>query len=195
MPLDLDAAGFTLSGLRAFPVAVTTCHKGRANGLIALSAGNSSVIAEAPRAEIGITRFNFTHDLVVGSGIFVMHLLGNGALLEASLDIIQTLAGSSGRDGDKMSGLATKTGETGAPILTDALSYVEGRVVGSLDLQENTIFVADVVGAERLHRGGRLDIGEAWTRLPKEWVERYERNHLAQVNFARRVRGLPEQGH
>jgi flavin reductase (DIM6/NTAB) family NADH-FMN oxidoreductase RutF len=193
MPLDLEAAEYTLSGLRPFPVAVTTAHEGRTNGLMSLSAGTASILAEGPRVEIGITKYNFTHDLVLGSGIFAMHLLGNEELLEASLDIIQTLAGSSGRDGDKMGGLATKTGETGAPILLEALSYVEGRVIGALDLQENTIFIADVIGSERLHPGGRLNMGEAWAKLPPEWVERYLRNHLAQVNSARRARGFPEQ--
>jgi flavin reductase (DIM6/NTAB) family NADH-FMN oxidoreductase RutF len=193
MDLDLDAANATLAGLRPFPVAVTTVHEGRTNGLMSLSAGSAGIIPEAPRVQIGITTYNFSHDLVLDSGIFVMHLLGNGELLEESLDILMTLGGSSGRDGDKMSGLRTKTGVTGAPILLDALAYVEGRVVGSLPLQENTVFVADVVASERLHKGGRLNIGEAWSALPPEWVETYERNHIHQVNASRRSRGLPEK--
>ena len=195
MTIDLDAAAYTLSGLRPFPVAVTTVHQGRTNGLMSLSAGGAGIIHEAPRVQIGITKYNFIHDLVVGSGIFVMHLRGNGPLLEPSLHIIQTLGGSSGRDGDKMGGLTTKTGVTAAPILLDALAYVEARVAHSLDTEENTIFVGDVVASERLHEGGRLNIGEAWAKLPREWVETYERNHIHQVNAARRERGLPEQDH
>jgi flavin reductase (DIM6/NTAB) family NADH-FMN oxidoreductase RutF len=191
--LDLKVAQYTLSGLRPFPVAVTTVHNGRTNGMMALSGGSAGIIPEAPRVSIGITKYNFSHDLVLGSGIFVMHLLGNGDLLDGSLRIIQALAGRSGRDGDKLAGLATKTGETGAPILLDALSYVEGQVTHSLDTLEDTIFVANVVGSERLHEGGRLNIGEAWGSLPPEWVERYERDHLEQINSARRARGFPEQ--
>jgi flavin reductase (DIM6/NTAB) family NADH-FMN oxidoreductase RutF len=193
MTLDLDAAAYTLSGLRPFPVAITTLHEGRTNGLMSLSAGGASIIHEAPRVQIGITKYNFSHDLILNSGIFVMHLLGNGELLDASLQILQQLGGSSGRDGDKMAGLATKTGATGAPILLDALSYVEARVSGSLDNEENTIFVGDVVACERLHEGGRLNIGEAWGKLPHDWVETYERNHIHQVNHSRRCRGLPEK--
>jgi len=191
--VDLAAAGYTLSGLRQFPAAVTTNDGGRSNGLITLSAGTASIISEAPRVEIGITKYNFSHDLVLNSGVFAMHLLGSGDLLDRSLRIIQTLAGSSGRDGDKMNSLATSEGVTGVPILADALAYVEGRVIGALDLEENTIFVADVVAAGRLNDGGRLSIGEAWARLPGHWVEAYERNHLMQVNAARRQRGLPER--
>jgi hypothetical protein len=33
MTFGLEAANYTLSGLRPFPVAVTTVHDGRANGL------------------------------------------------------------------------------------------------------------------------------------------------------------------
>jgi flavin reductase (DIM6/NTAB) family NADH-FMN oxidoreductase RutF len=191
--LDLEVAQSTLLGLRPFPVAVTTIHDGRANGMIALSGGSAGIIPEAPRVSIGITQYNFTHDLVLASGVFVLHLLGNGDLLDASLHIIQTLAGRSGREGDKLSELAVKTGETGAPILLDALAYVEGRVTHSLDTEEDTIFVAEVVGSERLHEGSRLNIGEAWAKLPSDWVEHYETNHVAQINAARRARGLPEQ--
>ena len=65
------------------------------------------------------------------------------------------LGGSSGRDGDKIDPVRTKPGVTGSPILLDALSYVEADCVMALDTEESTIFVADVVAAERLNaRGG-----------------------------------------
>jgi flavin reductase (DIM6/NTAB) family NADH-FMN oxidoreductase RutF len=191
VPLDLSAAEYTLSGLRPFPVAVTTICDGRSNGLISLSAGAGGIVPEAQRVTISLTKYNLTHDLVMQSGVFVMHLLSSEPdTIDASLAIIMGLGGSSGRDGDKMGAFATKAGETGAPILLDALSYVEGRVVGTLDAQENSIFLADVVGAERFRKGGRLDIGEAWSKLPPEWIEQYERNHEPQLEHARRCRGL-----
>jgi flavin reductase (DIM6/NTAB) family NADH-FMN oxidoreductase RutF len=194
MTLDLTASEYTLSGLRPFPVAVTTADGERANGLISLSAGSGGIVPEAPRVTISLTKYNLTHDLVLRSGVFAMHLLAATPepALERSLAIIQGLGGSSGRDGDKLAPFATKPGVTGAPILLDALSYVEGRVVGTLDAEENTIFLADVVAAERFGDGERLRIGPAWKGLPEEWIERYERNHVPQVNHARRNRGLPE---
>jgi flavin reductase (DIM6/NTAB) family NADH-FMN oxidoreductase RutF len=191
VPLDLSAAQYTLSGLRPFPVAVTTICDGRTNGLISLSAGAGGIVPEAQRVTISLTKYNLTHDLVMQSGVFAMHLLSNEPdTVDASLAIIMGLGGSSGRDGDKMSAFATKPGETGSPILLDALSYVEGRVVGTLDAEENSIFLADVIGAERFRKGGRLDIGEAWSKLPPEWIEQYERNHEPQLEHARRCRGL-----
>jgi flavin reductase (DIM6/NTAB) family NADH-FMN oxidoreductase RutF len=191
MTLDLASAGYTLSGLRPYPVAITTICNGRVNGLISLSAGQGGIVDEAPRVTISLTKYNFTHDLVLESGVFAMHLLGNSPeILDSSMAIIMGLGGSSGRDGDKLEPFSTKPGVTDSPILLDALSYVEGRVVGTLDAEENTIFLADVVGAERLHEGGRLHINEAWSKLPPEWIETYEGNHVAQVESARRFRGL-----
>ncbi len=105
--------------------------------------------------------------------------------MSVALEILKILGGSSGRDGDKISKLRTKTGVTGALILLDAHSYVEARVTASLDVQESTIFVGDVVGAEILNDGGRLRIGEAWSKLPQEWIEQYDANHVPQLENAR----------
>src|SRR5712671_1196730 len=191
MSLDLKAADATLAGLRPFPTAVTTVANGRANGLMSLSASAGGIVPDMPRITISLTKYNFTHDLVHESRVFVVHLLGNDpSIIDASLEIIMGLGGSSGRDGDKMSAFATKTGETGAPILLDALSYVEARMVKAFDADENTIFLGDVVAAERLHPGGRLNIGEAWSKLPPQWIEEYERSHIPQMEHARRCREL-----
>jgi flavin reductase (DIM6/NTAB) family NADH-FMN oxidoreductase RutF len=194
-PEELAASAFTFMGLRTVPVAVTTLHDGRTNGLMALSGGPASVIPEAPRATVGITKYNFSHDLVLNGGVFVMHVLSNAPeLVDSSIDIIRALAGSSGRDGDKLAGLRTRVGVTGAPILLDALSYVEARVTGAFDNDENTIFVGDVVAAEKLNPGGKLGVGEAWALLGKEWTDEYERNHEAQIEHCRQMRGLPSAG-
>ena len=99
-----------------------------------------------------------------------------------------TLGGSSGRDSDKISTLRTKTGVTGSPILLDAHSYVECRVTGTLDNDENTIFVGDVVAAEVFSSAQRLRIGEAWGNLPHEWIEQYEANQEPQLQSARDLR-------
>jgi len=190
MTLDPNAAAF-LSALRPFPVAVTTVHDGHANGLMSLSAGSASIVPEAPRATISITKYNFSHDLIADSGLFTIHLLsGEAEDLDASLEILKALGGSSGRDGNKLAQLESRTGVTGAPILTRALAYVECRVVRSLDCDENTLFLGDVVGAEQLRKGQRLDIGQAWSKLPPKWIEQYDKNHEPQLADARKCRGL-----
>jgi len=195
MTIDLKSASAILGGLRPYPVAITTRTGERVNGLISLSAGSGSVLYEAPRVQISLAKRNLTHDLVKESGVFAMHLLadGEGDVLAKSLAIIMGLGGRSGRDADKIAEFDTKQGVTGSPILLDAHSYVEGRVVSELDTEENTLFHADVVAAERLQRASRLDIGSAWKSLPKDWTETYDRNLIHEYNAARVRRGLPEQ--
>lgn len=191
MTLDLEAAEFTFQGLRPIPVAVTTVHGERANGLMSLSGGAAGIISEAPRVTVSITKYNFSHDMILNGGVFAMHVLSNDpSIIDTSIEILMALGGSSGRDGDKLAALETKTGVTGSPILLGALSYVEARVTGSLDNDENTIFVGDVVAAERLNKGRKLDIGEAWSKLPPEWIEQYDRNHHPQLDHCRLMRGL-----
>jgi flavin reductase (DIM6/NTAB) family NADH-FMN oxidoreductase RutF len=189
MTIDVNAANKVLGGLRPFPVAVTTIDGGFANGLMSLSAGSASIVPELPRATVSLTKYNKTHDMLLNSGVFVMHLLSAAPeQVEKSLEILMTLGGSSGRDGDKLSKLSTKIGVTGAPILLDAHSYVEARVTATLDVEENTIFVGDVVAAEILNEGERLRIGEAWGKLPADWIEQYEANHVPQLESARSYR-------
>jgi flavin reductase (DIM6/NTAB) family NADH-FMN oxidoreductase RutF len=189
MTVNLDAANSVLSGLRPYPVAVTTIDNGFANGLMSLSAGSASIVPELPRATISLTKYNKTHDMLLNSGVFAMHMLSaDPAEIEKSLEILMVLGGSSGRDGDKISKLRTTTGVTGVPILLHAHSYVECRVTGSLDNDENTIFVGDVVASEVFSSGQRLRIGEAWGKLPHDWIERYEANHVPQLENARQHR-------
>lgn len=189
MTLDLAAADKVLAGLRPFPVAVTTIDGGIPNGLISLSAGSASIVPELPRATVSLTKYNKTHDMLLSSGVFVMHMLSAGTdEIDASIDILMTLGGSSGRDGDKIARLRTKPGATGAPVILDAHSYVECRITGSLDNDENTIFVGDVVAAELLSTERRLRIDEAWGKLPQEWIEQYQTNHEPQLQRARDLR-------
>jgi hypothetical protein len=108
------------------------------------------------------------------------------------LDIVKTLGGHSGRDGDKMGRLAMKRGVTGAPILLDALSVVECRVVKSFDCDESTYFLGDVVGNEKLGRGLPLDATQLWSALPSEWTRDYEQRHTDGLQAQARIaRGLP----
>ena len=187
-----QAAATTMAGLRPIPVAVTTTDGTRSNGLISLSGGPASIVPEAPRAMVGITKYNLTHDLIAAGGVFVIHVLGNSEeLIDASIEIIKALGGRSGRDGDKFADLRVGAGATGAPILLDALSYVECRVTGSYDNDENTTYYGDVVAAARLHRGGKLDIGTAWSRLGSAWTAQYELDHEPQISHSRSMRGLP----
>src|SRR3979411_157892 len=149
---------------------------------MSLSAGAASIVPELPRATVSLTKYNRTHGMLVNSGIFVMHMLSAGPdEIDKSMEILMTLGGSSGRDGDKISKLHTKAGVTGAPILLDAHSYVECRITGSLDRYDNPCLLGGFWAGEVFSAAKRLRIGEAWGKLPHEWIEQYEANHEPQL--------------
>jgi flavin reductase (DIM6/NTAB) family NADH-FMN oxidoreductase RutF len=193
MTIDQSALDRFIVGIRPPVIAVTTHCDGRDNGMIILSGAAGSVIPDAMRLSINICKSNFTHDLVTRSGVFAMHMLASGdeAALARSVEIVQTLGGLTGRDGDKMAGLNIKRGITGAPILTDALSVVECRVIKAFDCDEMTFFLGDVAGNEKLAKGMPLSAVQLWGALPPEWTHDYERRHTDGLQAeARKARGL-----
>jgi flavin reductase (DIM6/NTAB) family NADH-FMN oxidoreductase RutF len=195
--LDLDVANWALSGMWEFPIAITTRHEGTRNGLISLFTSNASTVPEAPRVLITLSKYNLTHDLVSASGVFAVHLLAAepDSVRDRSLEIIRVLGGNSGRDMDKLAGFETTDGVTGCPILVDALCYVEGRVIGKLETEENTIFLGDVVAAGRLRDGERLRNGPSRSLLGQEWTDYYYGTRYPNlIADARRRRGLPPLG-
>lgn len=111
-------------------VVVTTHAHGRDNGLVARSAIFASLVPEAPRVLVELTKANLTHDLVLASQAFVLHTLPATphAALMKSLSLVHALGMRSGHDGDKMTGIATRPGVTGCPILMETLTYLEARV-------------------------------------------------------------------
>ena len=112
-------------------LAITTHHQGRNNGMVAGTGVFASLVPEAPRVLVEITKTSLTHDLVLASRVFALHTLPATPddALKTSLSLVRTLGMRSGHDGDKMAGIAARAGVTGSPILAETLTYVEARVV------------------------------------------------------------------
>jgi flavin reductase (DIM6/NTAB) family NADH-FMN oxidoreductase RutF len=178
--MDEHAVQQITSHLWAPLVAITTTYGGQANGQIAVSALNASILRERPRILIDIWKANFTHHLLMESGIFALHLLG-----EQNLNLIEQLGLRSGRDGDKLAGLRWEPRQTGAPILLDTLSYLEARVRATLDAGDMTCFLADILDGGILTPGSPLTWPAARARIPTDWLARYDANQAHQREVAR----------
>ncbi len=76
------------------------------------------------------------------------------------------------------------------PILADTLTYIEARVIATLDAEELTIFLADVIDGGRHRNGEPLTLGVLREHLPKEWLPEWAVSREPQTNEARRRRGL-----
>lgn len=190
--LPADPIAETLAALWSPLLAITTYHEGRRNGMVAGTGVFASLVPEAPRVLIEITKTSLTHDLVLASRVFALHTLPATPkdALTTSLSLVHTLGMRSGHDGDKMAGIAARPGVTGSPILAETLTYVEARVVGTLDAEELTVFLADVVGGGRHQSGEPLTLRVLREHLPKEWLAEWATSRERQINEARRRRGL-----
>ncbi len=123
-------------------VVTTACEDEPAGCLVTYVTGAS---LDPARLLVLTSHENLTHELVERSGVVAVHPLARG-----QQDWIRHFGFQSGRDVDKFAGLGWTTGETGAPILQDALGYLEGRVLASLDCGDHTArLVEPVAGALR----------------------------------------------
>ncbi len=78
------------------------------------------------------------------------------------------LAGALGKTAfkvpDKLKGLAYDPGETGSPLLHDALGWVECRVTASVPAGDSTILVGEVINVGLRREGTALTMKEAGFR-------------------------------
>jgi flavin reductase (DIM6/NTAB) family NADH-FMN oxidoreductase RutF len=144
--------------------ALTAFHEGKANGLITSTAVTASLLPEAPRVSVVLARSSLTHDLVRASGAFALHLLA-AEPPEPSVHLFRRLGLRSGRDAPKLDRVAWRPGTTGAPVLDDALAYVEARVADRLETREIALVVGEVVAGGRLRDGSALTINNVRPRL------------------------------
>jgi flavin reductase (DIM6/NTAB) family NADH-FMN oxidoreductase RutF len=176
-----------LDELWAPVVAVTAADGRRSDGLIASTALAASLVPESPRVLVCLARANLTHDLALAAGSFAVHLLP-AEPIEPSLALFRTLGTRTGHEGDKLASFATSAGVIGAPLLQDALGYVEARVASTLELDELTVVVGDVVAERRLRDGEHLRIEFVRRQLPAEWNAEWERRRAQELEAARRLR-------
>lgn len=148
-PLQIEGTPYGMLRHLTLPVvAVTSCRRGRGNGMIANSAQRASLIPTQPRISLYINRTNLTHDVVYATGALGIHLLRRD-----QFELIYALGFRSGRDHDKLRDIDTEPGETGVPLLKDCLAAFDCRVVNTMNAGAATFFLADVVHV----REGRMD--------------------------------------
>jgi len=106
--------------------------------------------ADPQQLSVCINHQNLTWEYIDKSGYFGVSVLGQ----DATMEFIGLFGFKSGRNVDKLSRVKYKIGAAGLPLVLDhALSVLEAKVVGSLDMGTHTLFVGQVVAAEVLKTG------------------------------------------
>ena len=136
---------------------VSSCSEGRSNGQIVDAV--AQVAAEPPQLAVSISRRNLTHELIERSGVFAVSVLEQST----PFAFIGLFGFRSGRDTDKLSQAEHRTGPTGCPVVTEnAVATIEAKVVDSVDAGTHTVFVGEIVAAEKLSDG--MPLTYTWYR-------------------------------
>jgi len=106
------------------------------------------VTSDPNRISITVNKANYTHDMVMESGIFTVSTISE----EAKFDLFKHFGFQSGRDVDKFADFSDcAVGENGVKYITlGTNSYLSGKVVQTVDLGTHTMFIADVTDMEVL---------------------------------------------
>jgi flavin reductase (DIM6/NTAB) family NADH-FMN oxidoreductase RutF len=134
------------------PVWVVTAADGaRRGGLLATWVYQCSLDPACPMLLAGLAPHHFTTEVVRARGNLAVHLLPQDAV-----EVALRFAKSSGRDGDKLAGLAVTTGQSGAPILADCVGWLEGTVVTEHATGDRVFFWVRVAAGRLLRREAPL---------------------------------------
>jgi len=109
------------------------------------------ITSDPIQVAVGIKKNNLTHEYIEKSGVFTASILS-----QANHDLVKHFGYQSGREADKMKGVKFKLGEkTGVPYIRKTLSYLECEVdwEKTVDVGTHTLYVARVVGADKLEQG------------------------------------------
>jgi flavin reductase (DIM6/NTAB) family NADH-FMN oxidoreductase RutF len=125
--------------------AVSAQHGGRSSGLICSTAVSASIDPARERVALQLRKDNLTHELALASGAFTLHLLW--------------------RDQQELFRfLALDTG----PPYEEMLAWAQCRIVGTLDADDATLILADVVAGDR-------SAGDTFTEADIVWDDALRR--------------------
>ena len=100
------------------------------------------VASEPNRISISVNKKNYTHDMILKTGVFNVSILDE----KAKFGTFQHFGFRSGRDEDKTVGVELARSGNGLYYLADeeVNGYISAKVIQSIDLGSHTLFIADV---------------------------------------------------
>ncbi len=134
MSVDPDRLKYVLSHLPGGVCVVTAADaEGQPSGLTAISV--CSVSLDPPIVLACIEQSTNTHAAIASSGAYALNFLADG-----HRELAERFSG----DGRKFEGVEHTTGQTGAPVLAEAVASCHCRVTEALPAGDHTVFIARV---------------------------------------------------
>ena len=132
---------------------VGTCRDGKLNAFTATWITQASF--EPPLIVLGIRKDSVSLQMIQASRVFTLNLLGQG-----QKPLAQHFLKPAHLGGDKMAGVHSRAGATGAPILEEAAAFMECRVQAIHPAGDHSIVVGEVVEAGLQHEMEPLTLKE-----------------------------------
>lgn len=136
MPIDQEAFKKALRGWASGVTVVTSRSGDKVHGMTV--SAFSSVSAEPPLVLVCANRASTTHGIIEEGGLFTVNILASH-----QQDVSNVFASSKHED-SRMQRVAWTEGETGAPLIDQALASLECRVASAHREGSHTIYIGRV---------------------------------------------------
>ena len=125
---------------------VVTAKTDKDNGCITNTV--MQVTTSPNRITLAVNKANYTHDMILASGIFNVSVISEAA----DFSLFKRFGFASGRDTDKFKGFyAVRRAANGVLYVTEGTNaLISAKVVDTVDLGTHTLFIADVTDMEIL---------------------------------------------
>ena len=140
MTLDSEQLRHAMRAWTTGVTVVTAIHAGQQYGMTVNSF--TSISLEPPLVSLALKKLTHTHELVEKSGEFSVTILA-----AEQKELSDRFAGKHPEIKDRFEGVQTETFALQAPLIKNGLAYFNCRVVNSVPVGENTLFVAEVIAA------------------------------------------------
>jgi flavin reductase (DIM6/NTAB) family NADH-FMN oxidoreductase RutF len=102
----------------------------------------TSISLEPPLISVALKQLTHTHELIVKSGMFSVTILE-----AAQKELSDRFAGKLPNIPNRFEGVQTETISLDSPVFKNGMAYFDCRVLSSMPVGENTLFVAEVLDA------------------------------------------------
>ena len=141
MTLDPEQLRHAMRAWTTGVTIVTALYDGQQYGMTVNSF--TSISLDPPLVSLALKKLTHTHELIEKSGEFSVTILASD-----QKDLSDRFAGKHPEIKNRFEGVATETLAINAPLIKGGIAYFNCRVVNSIPLGENTLFVAEVIAAQ-----------------------------------------------
>jgi flavin reductase (DIM6/NTAB) family NADH-FMN oxidoreductase RutF len=149
MTLDPEQLRHAMRAWTTGVAVVTAQHDGHRYGMTVNSF--TSISLEPPLISVALKQLTHTHELVEKSGEFSITILSYGQKA-----LSDRFAGKFPDLHDRFDGVSTEKLLIDAPLMREGIAYFNCRVVKSIPVGENTLFVAEVIAVRGEGEGNPL---------------------------------------